>query len=132
MFRKKRNVLVIDDDEALRTMIEEVAGCCNATVTIARDDKEALHILAKGSPFDGIFLDLRVVGARGAEVLDAIRRNRETADTPVFLLSSDGTLTKWDRTFPREGAVFINKATLTLTRFAPLLAQLLSGRCHSY
>jgi DNA-binding response OmpR family regulator len=83
------NVLVIDDEPALRhtlTRLIQTAGC---QVTAVADGKEALERLANLS-FDLVYLDIHLPGVNGLQVLREIRK--QTPQLPVILLTGHGTL----------------------------------------
>ncbi len=80
-------VLIIDDDELicemLSLMVEDMGHSPSYRLTIEEGFKAA-----SSEPFDVVFLDIRMPGASGFEVLQWIRRNPALDAMPVIMLSS--------------------------------------------
>jgi DNA-binding response OmpR family regulator len=83
------NILVIDDEEILRHTLTRVLRRANYAVASAADGHEALRLLAE-APYDLVFLDIRLPGMDGLEILKEIRK-RDT-QLPVILLTAYGSL----------------------------------------
>ncbi|MGZ4711316.1 MAG: response regulator transcription factor [Acidimicrobiales bacterium] len=86
--RTERRVLVVDDDEGVRTVVAwrlEAEGCL---ITQAADGLHALDALAATRP-DLVVLDLSLPGLGGLDVLRQIREGQTPArvDLPVIVLS---------------------------------------------
>lgn len=88
------HILVIDDEESLRRTIGRVLKQAGYDVTTAGDGREALRLLFEGfeaaSPFDVVFLDIRLPGMDGLQILKELRQ-RDT-QLPVILLTAYGSL----------------------------------------
>ena len=82
-------LLVVDDEENLRSMLRAALRHHGFEVTLAADGREALDLLAETRP-DLVVLDVMMPGLDGFEVC---RRMRAGSDaTPVlFLTARDGT-----------------------------------------
>ena len=83
--KEKRHVLVVDDDPR---MLRAVKSWLEATykVTIVNSGKMALDFLGKQVP-DVILLDYEMPGQNGPETLEAIRKNEQLRNLPVFFLT---------------------------------------------
>jgi PAS domain S-box-containing protein len=72
-----RKVLVVDDNEAARHVLEEMLAKMTFKVTQASDGKEAIDAVQQAvqndSPYDIVFLDWRMPGMDGIETAKAIR-----------------------------------------------------------
>ncbi len=79
-------VLVIDDDEQIRSMLRRVLSVEGYAVDLAEDAEAAAQALAANPP-DLVLLDLLLPGEDGRDVLAGIR---ETSDVPVILLTGLG------------------------------------------
>ncbi|XXF75270.1 sigma 54-interacting transcriptional regulator [Myxococcaceae bacterium GXIMD 01537] len=78
-------VLVVDDEESVRTFLSELLGSAGYQVRCASSGPQALEMLAGGS-FDAVLLDVVMPELSGLEVL---RRYRATGGTaPVIVLSA--------------------------------------------
>lgn len=83
------NVLIIDDEPALRHTLTRLLHAAGCQITAAADGTEALAILEK-PVFDLVFLDIHLPGVNGLDILRAIRK--ESAQLPVILLTGNATL----------------------------------------
>lgn len=81
------NILIVDDDEALRQMLRQNLENQHYRVESAGDGKEALDRIA-GDTYDVVLLDIMLPGDDGLEVL---RQMREIGlETPVIMLTARG------------------------------------------
>jgi len=80
----KKRVLVIDDDEVIRSLFKETLARSNYHVMTAEDGGKALK-LVKSWNFDSIFLDLKMPGMDGAETFRQIRRINDSV--PVVIIT---------------------------------------------
>lgn len=67
-----QNVMVVDDEENIRFAVERILRKVGCNVFKAADGKEALNILEK-EKIEIVFLDLKMPGMDGMEVLQRIR-----------------------------------------------------------
>lgn len=80
------SILVVDDDEAIRTMLARALAAEGFDVALAGDGVAARAALAVGQ-HDLVVLDLTLPSEDG---LDILARLRETSDVPVILLTGRG------------------------------------------
>ncbi|WP_299564514.1 response regulator [uncultured Sulfitobacter sp.] len=80
------HLLVVDDDERIRTLLQKFLIRHGFLVTTARDAAHARRIL-EGLEFDLIVLDVMMPGEDG---LSLTRHLRATIETPVLLLTAKG------------------------------------------
>jgi CheY-like chemotaxis protein len=80
-------VLVIDDDELIRTLARALLEKAGMKVTEAEDGEHALAHLDRGEEFDLVLLDLDMPKLGGMDVLQAIRGKLTTAGLPVVVLT---------------------------------------------
>jgi two-component system response regulator AtoC len=78
-------VLVVDDEEAVRTGLAEFLRAANYQVRTAQTGAQALEMLSGGS-FDAVLLDVVMPDMSGLEVLERYRANGGHA--PVVVLSA--------------------------------------------
>lgn len=82
-----KEILVVDDDQDLRTMIRSVFESAGYTrITTAASGEEALALLAKKTP-GIILLDVMMPGMDGFELLQEIRA---VSTVPVLMLTAKG------------------------------------------
>ncbi|MEL6451579.1 MAG: response regulator [Pseudomonadota bacterium] len=80
------HLLIVDDDERIRTLLQKFLMRNGFLVTAARDAEHARRILA-GLDFDMIVLDVMMPGEDGLSLCRALR---ETHATPILLLTAKG------------------------------------------
>jgi two-component system phosphate regulon response regulator PhoB len=79
-------ILVVDDDEDVRTFLLALFADAGAQISEAGDGYEALEKAVAERP-DLIILDLSMPGRDGVEAFRDLRRNPETAETPVCIVT---------------------------------------------
>lgn len=80
------HILVVDDDEGIRSLIKQYLNENNFLVTTsnsAENAEEKISIIK----FDLIVLDIMMTGKSG---LDFIKQNKSKMDTPIILLTAKG------------------------------------------
>ena len=82
-------VLVVDDDEDIRTVLDLTLSHAGFTVILAADGDEALRIARSKLP-DVVLLDVMMPGRDGIEVLRDLRTDARSANLPVLLLTARG------------------------------------------
>jgi len=82
-------ILVIDDEDILRQTLGRVLRRVGFQVTTAGDGHEALRLLNE-AVYDLVFLDIRLPGMDGLQILKEIRQRN--ARQPVILLTAYGSL----------------------------------------
>src|SRR5512135_3268223 len=82
-------LLVVDDDEGLRSFLEAALTSEGHDVTLAVDGADALRRL-DASGFDVVVTDLKMPGVDGMQVLQHVRA--EHPGTQVILLTAHGSI----------------------------------------
>jgi CheY-like chemotaxis protein len=103
-----RCVLVVDDDEEIRTFLATLLSDEGAAVLEAGDGNEALDTAARAKP-DLITLDLSMPGKDGIETYCELRENPATEETPVCIITGYPEYRKliYDRPVaPPEGFIY--------------------------
>ena len=80
-------VLVVDDESAIRDMIEFSLGRAGFQVTLAADSREALAHLADKRP-DLILLDWMLPDISGIDLARRLRKDELYADIPIIMLTA--------------------------------------------
>ena len=81
-------ILVADDDEVNRILVEAAMTKLGYDVTIVKDGQEALDA-ARAERFDGIVLDIQMPRMNGLQALDAIKSEGLAEGRPVIALTAD-------------------------------------------
>lgn len=79
-------VLVVHDDPAVRQSVGEHLSRSGYTVIEAANGDEAVRVAAKHR-IDAILLDLCMPGLSGSQTLEQLKKNADTAEIPVAILS---------------------------------------------
>lgn len=80
------NILVVDDETRIRSIIKKYAEFEGHTVTEAADGMEAVHF-SRNAKFDIIIMDIMMPEMDG---FSACREIRKTSQTPIIMLSARG------------------------------------------
>ncbi len=80
-------VLVVDDEPANRTLLAEALEPAGFTVVPAAGGREAIE-LAKTMQPDLVLLDLLMPEVTGFDVVEALRANESTRETPIMVLTA--------------------------------------------
>jgi two-component system, OmpR family, phosphate regulon response regulator OmpR len=80
------HLLVVDDDDRIRTLLKRYLSGLGHAVTVARDAAQARSMI-DSLVFDLIILDVMMPGEDGVALTRAVRAER---DTPIILLTARG------------------------------------------
>ena len=86
MDKLKAHILVVDDDDGIRTLVKKYLNENNYLVTSAKNAEDASEKV-KVVKFDLIILDIMMSGKSG---LDFINDHKKDLDTPIILLTAKG------------------------------------------
>ena len=82
-----KNILVVEDDSAIREMIEDGLTRAGFDVALAPDAAEADRLI-KAAPPDLVLLDWMLPGVSGLELSRRMRRDAATRNLPIILLTA--------------------------------------------
>lgn len=85
----QKHVLVIDDDEALRSALDAKFRKRGYRVTLVEDGDKAMDVLNEHA-FNAVLLDLKLPGRDGFSVLREMK-NTKNPTTPVYVITNLGT-----------------------------------------
>ncbi len=96
-----RRILVVDDEEDVRTFLTAVLEDAGATILPAKDGDEALAVAMREKP-DIITLDLSMPGKDGVEAFVEFRKSPETENIPICIVTGHPEFRKviYDRPVP--------------------------------
>ena len=80
------HILVVDDDDGIRTLVKKYLNENNYLVSTAKSAEDAIDKI-KIIKFDVIILDIMMPGKSG---LDFIKENKKKLETPIILLTAKG------------------------------------------
>jgi two-component system, chemotaxis family, chemotaxis protein CheY len=104
------NVLVVDDSGVMRSMIVKtlrLSGLQIGDIQQAADGQEGLNALSEHW-IDLVLVDINMPVMDGEEMIDRMRENSEYIDTPVVVISTEGSEVRVER-LREKGALFIHK-----------------------
>jgi CheY-like chemotaxis protein len=82
------SLLLVEDDESLRGVLEEYTRDLGFRVQAAADGEEAMELIIGGrTPPDIVLLDLMMPGMNGWELLAALDRSDQLAHTPCVVMT---------------------------------------------
>ena len=86
---KNRNILLVEDDKAIRDTLSQILEYLGCSVMLASNGLEALEILNKcETPPRVILLDLMMPNMNGWEFMKALDENPNQASTPIVIISA--------------------------------------------
>jgi CheY-like chemotaxis protein len=85
----KRKILVVDDDAAIRQLIDVALASAGYGVEQAESGERALELVRR-KKFDLIVLDINMPAMSGYEVLERLRVMPSRSATPVFVVTANG------------------------------------------
>lgn len=85
----KPSVLIVEDDDAIATLLEYNLEKEGYTVRVTDDGEEALLLAAENKP-DIVLLDWMLPGLTGVQICNRLRSNNETKKIPIIMLSARG------------------------------------------
>jgi len=84
-----KTVLIADDEESLRTLVETTLEAPGLRVLHAADGQQAVELARREHP-DLILLDWMMPGKTGIEVAQVLRSQPATADIAILMLTGRG------------------------------------------
>lgn len=117
------HVLVVDDDEVLRSLFVEALALEGFTAIGASGGAAALDVLGR-EPVDAVLLDNEMPGMDGHEVLRRIRADTQTRTLPVILVTGRGDIEDRVRGLEAGASDYVVKPVNMPELIARLRAQL--------
>ena len=116
-----RSVLVVDDEESIREVVEEGLGARGVKVDCAENVEAALSLLAKQA-YDAVVCDFNLPGLRGTELFERLRQHAE--ESPHVFVFMTGDLFEPARAAElREKGAHILQKPFHVSALASLLAK---------
>jgi CheY-like chemotaxis protein len=120
-------VLLIEDDVDAAEMYRLRLVADGYSVVIGHDGEEGLRLASETGP-DFIYLDLRMPGLDGFEVLERLRAEPSTANIPVIILTNYGEPELRERGMRLGALEFLVKADTTPAHLSESVERAVSPR----
>ena len=126
LVRGKR-VLVVDDDESIRELIQLGLASEGYSVESAPTGSAALAALAAKPPPDVLFLDLNLPDMNGFEILGKLEKNSEFGAMRVFILTGRNLGPEQLAELESKAVKVIEKGSVSLTAILETLKEKLQA-----
>ena len=83
---KNASILVVDDDDSIRSLLQQELSDAGYLIEEATNGKEALESVRKNRP-DLIILDIMMPEMNGFDVAAILKNDPQTMDIPIIVLS---------------------------------------------
>lgn len=110
MSKDLKSILVVDDNEDIRSLLSLVLQKENYEVVLAADGSEAIEKIKNAIP-DLILLDVMMPGLSGLEVLTIIRedKNKKVSEIPIMMITAKSTISDIDSAVELGASSYIIK-----------------------
>ncbi len=107
--KRKRKVLVVEDEESMRELLRLHLGNNGYQVTVAEDAMVAGHLVLKDRP-DLMIVDVEMPYMTGYEFVAAIKADPSTRDIPVVFLTTDANVA--EQAIKLRADAYLNKPVM--------------------
>lgn len=106
----KKTILIIDDEEKILEILEMILNSCNYKIIKANRGIEGLKLIKENfNIIDLILLDLMMPDIYGLNLLEEIKKNKNTKNIPVIIQSGLRDLSEIEKCFKLGIVSFLNK-----------------------
>ena len=84
---EKTKILVVDDDSGIGEMLKTLLEFYGFDVTVSEQPDETEKII-KEEGIDLVMLDMLISGVNGTDVCARLRKNDETSNIPILMMSA--------------------------------------------
>jgi len=119
-------VLIADDDPAICTLIETVLKKGPYQMVVRNDAESALVAIDRDGPFDIIICDFMLPGISGIDLIERLRADARTRETPILMISGHTNYAMDGRAKNAGANLFLNKP-FTISQLRAAVNTLLSN-----
>jgi two-component system chemotaxis response regulator CheY len=109
IMRGNEMILIVDDNEPMRTVIRHVLENAGYRNIIEADDGSSAFTLVKAQKVDLIISDWNMLGMTGIELLKKVRQDDEIASTHFLMLTVEALNVSRDIAFAHGVSDFLTK-----------------------
>lgn len=120
-----RKVLVIDDDQAIRVLLQAVLKKMRFDVELAEDGAAGLEKLRKKDGFDLVLLDLMMPRLNGYEFIDQVKRDFSHRRPHIIVFTAAGK--RGVEKIPPESVCNSILKPFDLEKFVQMIGECLNG-----
>ena len=124
-----RRILVMDDEDMVRNVIDRMLGQCGCTASFARDGREMIELYRKGMesgrPFDAVIIDLIIAGGMGGK--EAVQKLLEVDPHANAIVSSGYSEDLVMSNFREFGFKGVLAKPYNLSELGKVLSEVISG-----
>ena len=103
-----KKILVVDDDAAIRRIVQMVLARHGLKVVTAEDGEDAFQKAVIEKP-DAILLDIKMPKMDGLELCSKLKATETTADIPIAFLTAEKDLESYKQAQELGGVLYITK-----------------------
>jgi len=123
---KQTSIVLIDDNPLLTDAYSQALSEAGFLVHVAYDGNVGLDIIEKKHP-DIVLLDLRLHGANGLSVLEAIKHNEATKDILIIVFTMDDSSETERRAMKAGATLFLGKRTCSIEQLVEHISTVASS-----
>ena len=106
---KNITILIVDDNEPMRTMIRHMLESHGYVDLVEADDGSSAFTILKSRKIDLVFADWNMLGMTGIELLKKVREDSTIGKTPFIMVSVEGGAVSIDEALKYGVSDFISK-----------------------
>jgi two-component system, chemotaxis family, chemotaxis protein CheY len=122
------NFLIVDDSSIIRKVIQKTLGLAGidvGSIYEAANGREGLDVLEK-EWVDLVFLDINMPVMNGLEFMEHLRNNPQTIQTPVVVVSTEGSRERRATLAEKDIKAYLRKP-VTPEEISKTIQQILGG-----
>jgi CheY-like chemotaxis protein len=120
-------ILVVDDDEMIRTLLRKLLGLHGHRVDAAADGAEAVDRVARGA-YDLVIMDRFMPVMSGVDAVSVLRSTPRFAAVRILMVTNDSVTRDVDEAFDKGVDGYVVKPFEAARLLAKIDAVLLGGR----
>lgn len=120
-------ILIVEDDLVLKKALVDYLGGENFEVLGAEDGETGVEMALREKP-DLILLDIVLPKKDGYQVLKEVKANKETANTPIVLLTNLGSIADVEKALELGATTYLVKADYKLEEISAKIKGILGTK----